>query len=75
MRLSAVDKLLESVDYRINTLTFKILASQFQSKSFDKCKKVLDDFINTHEMSKLDAASIKKRFDEKNKLAYPLLQW
>ncbi|XP_060070702.1 protein mono-ADP-ribosyltransferase PARP6-like [Ylistrum balloti] len=53
----------------------KELAFNPKSKDYTKVENALDSIISVQEMTRLGAASMRKKLDENNIYSYPLLQW
>ena len=46
-----------------------------QSKDYEKVKKTLTSIPPVAELAQIEPGALKRKLDERNPLAYPLLQW
>ena len=46
-----------------------------QSKDYEKVKKTLTSIPPVAELVQIEPGALKRKLDERNPLAYPLLQW
>ncbi|KAK2152830.1 hypothetical protein LSH36_316g01001 [Paralvinella palmiformis] len=69
------DVIFEPYPTVVNPLKSKQLALYPEKKDFHKVKTILESFPSITDMLHLREAELKKEMDERDILAYPLLQW